>query len=103
AGVLVLRRGALADPLSSRLHMSRFVLLFAWVLLAVLPDAASACSVCYGGDEASRKAFLFTTVLLSMLPIGMIVGLGWWVWSSTREVGDPSGGSDPKDPAISLD
>jgi len=66
--------------------MSRFALAITCLLLcAVLPpDAASACSVCFGGAEESRKAFLFTTVLLSMLPIGMIGALAWWVWRHAR-------------------
>ena len=67
--------------------MSRFPVALALILIAValLPDAAAACSVCYGGAEESRKAFLFTTVLLSMLPISMIGVLAWWVWRSARE------------------
>jgi len=67
--------------------MSRFALAILCLLsLAMLsPDAASACSVCYAGAEESRKAFLFTTVLLSLLPIGMIGTLAWWVWRHARE------------------
>jgi di/tricarboxylate transporter len=67
--------------------MRRFTLAIALFALcvALLPDAAAACSVCYGGDEQSRKAFLFTTVLLSLLPIGMIGTLAWIVWRSVRE------------------
>ena len=66
--------------------MNRFALAITCLLLyAVLsPDAASACSVCYAGAEESRKAFLFTTVLLSMLPVGMIGALAWWVWRHAR-------------------
>jgi len=76
--------------------MSRFALLFALALLAVLPDAASACSVCYGGDEESRKAFLFTTVLLSLLPIGMIGALAWIVWRSAKAAdGEDPGAPEP--------
>ena len=63
--------------------LASFVALAFAVLL--LPEAAAACSVCYGGAEESRKAFLFTTVLLSLLPIGMIGGIGWWVWRRVRE------------------
>ena len=67
--------------------MIRFALALVWMLsCALLPDAASACSVCYVGAEESRKAFLFTTVLLSLLPIGMIGTLAWWVWRSAREI-----------------
>ena len=67
--------------------MIRFALslALAWLAIALLPDAAAACSVCYGGAEESRKAFLFTTVLLSLLPISMIGALAWWVWRSVRE------------------
>jgi hypothetical protein len=70
--------------------MSRIALLLALALFAIalLPDAAAACSVCLGGDEDSRKAFLFTTVLLSMLPISMIGALAWWVWRSVRDADD---------------
>jgi len=76
--------------------MSRFALLFALALFAVLPDAASACSVCYGGDEESRKAFLFTTVLLSLLPIGMIGALAWIVWRSAKAAdGEGPGAPEP--------
>jgi hypothetical protein len=62
--------------------VSRFALSLAllWLGIALLPDAAAACSVCYGGAEESRKAFLFTTVLLSLLPLSMFGALGWWVW-----------------------
>ena len=67
--------------------MSRIAisLALAWLAIAVLPDAAAACSVCYAGAEESRKAFLFTTVLLSVLPLAMIGALAWWVWRSARD------------------
>jgi hypothetical protein len=67
--------------------MSRSASLLALALFAAccLPDSALACSACYGGAEESRKAFLFTTVLLSLLPISMIGGLAWCVWRSVRE------------------
>ena len=77
--------------------MSRFALAILCMLLscAVLsPDAASACSVCYAGAEESRKAFLLTTVLLSLLPIGMIGTFAWWIWRHTREA-DASTGALP--------
>jgi hypothetical protein len=80
--------------------MIRFALslALAWLAIAVLPDAAAACSVCYGGAEESRKAFLFTTVLLSLLPISMIGALAWWVWRSIRDNEDtdsPQAGTPP--------
>jgi hypothetical protein len=71
--------------------MSRLALSTALIALVscLFPEAASACSVCYGGAEESRKAFLFTTVLLSMLPIAMLGTLGWWVSRCNREAEAP--------------
>jgi len=67
--------------------MSRIAisLALAWFTIAVFPDAAAACSVCYAGAEESRKAFLFTAVLLSLLPLSMIGALVWLVWRSARD------------------
>jgi hypothetical protein len=64
--------------------VSRFAISLALlgIGLVLLPDAARACSVCYGGAEESRRAFLLTTVLLSLLPLSMFAALGWWVWRS---------------------
>ena len=52
---------------------------------ALVPDAASACSVCYVGAEESRKAFLLTTVLLSLLPLGMVGTFAWWFWRRVQD------------------
>jgi len=67
--------------------MSRSTLSTAVALLcgALLPEAATACAVCYGGGEESRNAFILTTVLLSVLPLAMIGSLGWWIWRRVRE------------------
>jgi len=54
-------------------------------LCALAPGGASACSVCIGGEEESRSAFIWTTVLLSVLPPGMVGGLVWWLWRRSRE------------------
>jgi len=66
--------------------MSRLASLavLAWFATALLPEAATACAACYGGAEETRKAFLFTTVLLSVLPVAMFGALGWWVWRRLR-------------------
>ena len=67
--------------------MSRFALAITWLLLcaALLPESALACSVCSAGNDESRKAFLFTTVLLSMIPIGMIGTFAWWIWRHAQQ------------------
>jgi len=64
--------------------MSARGLLAAALLLALAPDAASACAVCTGGGEESRSAFIVATVMMSVLPLGMIGGVVWWVWRRTK-------------------
>lgn len=59
----------------------------ALVVLALafgLPAAAGACPVCIGPEQESRDAFVLTTVLLSVLPLGMIGGVVGWVWRLSR-------------------
>jgi hypothetical protein len=52
---------------------------------AALPHAAAACAVCGGnGDEPSRGAYIATTAVLSLLPLGMIGGVVLWIWRRTR-------------------
>ena len=75
--------------------------LFAFALVLALPGWAAACAVCAPGDEESRSAFIWTTVMLSVLPPGMVGGLVWWLWRQHREraqsappFGDP-GSDDP--------
>jgi hypothetical protein len=52
-------------------------------LLFVLasPGLARACAVCGGGNPANRFAFFATTVVLSLLPLGMFVGGFLWLRS----------------------
>lgn len=50
-----------------------------FVLLGLWPAAAHACAVCGGGVDRTRGAFFGTTILLSLLPLGMIGGGLWWL------------------------
>ncbi len=60
--------------------MSRFlVVAAALALLAVLPEAASACPVCFDARDENRQAFLATTAFLTLLPLGMMAGAGLWL------------------------
>ena len=61
-------------------------LLAAIVWSALWPDGAAACSVCYAGAEESRKAFLLTTLFLSVLPLAMFASLFWWFRRRFREI-----------------
>ena len=51
------------------------------VLLSLLwPAAAHACAVCgASAADRNRAAFFGTTILLSLLPLGMIGGGLWWL------------------------
>ncbi len=47
--------------------------------LLLLPGAAGACSVCFSATEENRIAFIATTVFLSVLPLSLLGGIGWWL------------------------
>jgi hypothetical protein len=71
--------------------MSALLLCAAALLVVLSPGAAAACAVCTGAGEESRAAFIATTVMLSVLPLGMIGGLVWWIWRRTKADGDGPG------------
>jgi high-affinity Fe2+/Pb2+ permease len=55
--------------------------------LALAPAAAHACSVCFAAtEEQNRVAYLVTTVLMSVLPLGMVGGLVWWLHRRAQEL-----------------
>jgi hypothetical protein len=65
-----------------------------------LPDPAAACSVCTGGDsDQVRYAFVWTTVFLSVVPLGMIGGLIWFIRRRARELAERR--APPADAALS--
>jgi hypothetical protein len=48
--------------------------------LALMPRASVACAVCFTGkDDGSRLTFIFTTALLTLLPLLLIGGTVWWL------------------------
>lgn len=57
------------------------------LLLALAPDAAWACAVCFDPNEEPRLAFLGTTALLSLLPLGLVAGTAWWFWRQAKLAG----------------
>ena len=61
--------------------MRRRTALVSGVLSALLPAAASACSVCGGGNPANRLAFFLSTIALSLIPLAMFAGGLWWLRS----------------------
>ncbi len=51
------------------------------------PELARACAVCGSGtEEASRLAFILTTIFLSALPLLMVGAVLWWLWRRTRQL-----------------
>lgn len=58
----------------------------ALVAVAVLPELAHACPVCFDVDDDSRIAFLATTGLLTFLPLGMVAGTAYWLRRRAGEV-----------------
>ncbi len=60
---------------------------FLAVLVVSSPEIAQACSVCSAGrDEATRVAFIGTTIFLSVLPLA-VIGLGvLWLRRRLREM-----------------
>jgi hypothetical protein len=61
-------------------------LVLASALLAVLPEVAMACPVCFSASDENREAFLATTAFLSLLPLGMVAGAGFWMRRRSREI-----------------
>jgi hypothetical protein len=64
----------------------RWIPVFVLLLIAVLPDVAHACPVCFDPREENRVAFLATTVFMSLVPLGMVGGLGLWLRKRAREL-----------------
>ena len=58
----------------------------ALVLVAVLPEAAAACPVCFDARDENRQAFIATTAFMSLLPLGMVAGAGLWIRKRHRDL-----------------
>ena len=61
------------------------------VLLALLPDTAYACPVCFDSRDENRMAFFTTALLLTFLPLGMVGGVGLWMKKRFREMEEQDG------------
>ena len=50
------------------------------------PRLALACSVCSAfRDDASNRAYVLTTIFLSLAPLAMFAGFGAWLWLRYRQ------------------
>ena len=54
------------------------------LVVLALPRIAPACAVCFSARDESRTAYVFTTVLLSVLPLVFVFGLFGWLIRRTR-------------------
>ena len=65
------------------------------VMVAAMPEALHACPVCFDRDDEARIAFLATTGLLTLLPLGLVAGTGAWLRRRMREMrGEEGGGGE---------
>ncbi len=65
--------------------MKRIGKLVTVVLLTLLAgQTAQACSVCVVGKEEARVAYYATTALMSLLPLGMIGGVVFYIAKKSR-------------------
>lgn len=64
----------------------RLAALLGAALVLLAPALAFACPVCGVGSEANRRAFVGSTIFLSLLPLTLIGGLiGWGIWRVRRQ------------------
>lgn len=56
-----------------------------WIVTLLLwfPAPALACAVCFDATDENRRAFLDTTIFLSLLPLLLVFGGGYWVYRQT--------------------
>jgi hypothetical protein len=52
--------------------------------IALGPAAAQACAVCAAAGERNRLAFFWSTIFLSLLPLGMFGAGGLWLRRQMR-------------------
>ena len=69
----------------------------AMVLLLVLPEVVYACPVCFDASDENRQAFLATAAMLTLLPLGMVGGIGLWMRRRLNDMDDAEDGSQDQD------
>ena len=69
--------------------MKRFtaLVLAAWLGWLVLPGVATACPLCYGGDDpATGRATLWAGAVLVTTVYGLLASGAVWSWHRVRQV-----------------
>jgi hypothetical protein len=54
--------------------------------LVMLPSVAHACPVCFDPRDENRSAFVATAALLTLLPLGVVGGVGLWLRRRFRDL-----------------
>ena len=82
--------------MSMRNRLALTATTLALVATAAFPEALHACPVCFDRDDEARIAFLATTGLLTLLPLGLVLGTGMWLRRRARELeeGEAQDGGD---------
>ena len=82
----------------------RPVILSSWIAAAILlsPRISLACAVCSAGrEDESNTAFLISTILLSLLPLGALGTLVFVLWRRIQKLEQPDAESvRSRDPAV---
>ena len=75
--------------LLTRVSLTSFARASKWggLALVIAPAPAFACAVCGGGNPANRFAFFASTIVLSLLPLGLFAAAFLWLRSRLRERG----------------
>lgn len=63
------------------------------VVVAALPSAVLACPVCFSnGNPRVLEAYYISVAFMSALPLALIAGVGWWLYTSARRARDLGAG-----------
>lgn len=65
------------------------------LLLVLAPELAHACPGCIDLKTKNRVAFFVTTIVLSLLPLGMVGGMAVWLRRRARALGAGIGDRGP--------
>lgn len=58
------------------------------VFLQLSTQSLWACSTCFSAQEQSLLAYYGTTILLTLLPFGLLTAIGYWIYrqQKTRKI-----------------
>ena len=65
--------------------------------VALVPETAHACAVCFSAVDENRDAFVLTTAFLTFLPLGMVSGVGLWLRHRVKEREAEESSPSPED------